>query len=199
MKILLIGANGTIGQSVKDELSLRHHVISAGRSAGDLKVDITDAKSIEEMFREIDNIDALVCTAGAAKWGKFEDLSEEDFYLGIGSKLMGQVNLVRIGKDYLNENGSFTLITGILADDPVMGTVPAAMVNSGLHGFVLAASRELKRGLRINVVAPGLVENSVERIGHLFPGHKAVSMKDTARGFCRSVEGNVTGEVIRIY
>ncbi len=199
MKILLIGANGTIGKAVCKELAQRHEVITAGRTNADVTVDITKADSIESMFKQLKDIDAVVCTAGAAKWGHFEDLSEEDFYVGVHSKLMGQVNLVRIGKDYINENGSFTLITGILADDPVRGTAVSAMVNGGIHSFVLAAARELKRGLRVNVVAPGLVEDSVERIGHLFPGHRAVSMTEAARGFCRSVEGNVTGEVIRIY
>jgi len=65
------------------------------------------------------NIDAIVCIAGEAKWGPFDSMTEEDFYIGLRSKLMGQVNLVKIGQKYLNIGGSFTLTTGILADHPV--------------------------------------------------------------------------------
>ena len=112
---------------------------------------------------------------------------------------MGQINLVRIGKDFVSENGSFTLTTGILAEDPVYMTTNAAMVNGGIHGFVLAVSLELKNGLRINAVAPGLVEDSATKFGDFFPGHIPVPMDRVATGYIRSVEGKRTGEVIRIY
>ena len=126
-------------------------------------------------------------------------MTEEDFYVGIKSKMMGQVNLVRIGQEYLNEGGSFTLTTGILGEDPVYKTTNAAMVNGAIHGFVLAVSQELKNGHRINVVAPGLVEDSAQKFGDYFPGHIPVSMEKVAAGYVRSVEGKRTGEIIRIY
>lgn len=199
MKILVVGGKGTIGKTVANRLKEKHEVIVAGRNSGEINVDITDNDSIKKMYNKIGKIDAVVCCAGAAKWAAFEDMTEEDFYIGIKSKMMGQINLVRFGKEYLNSGGSFTLTTGILAEDPVYKTTNAAMVNGSIHGFVLAVSQELKNGLRINVVAPGLVEDSAKKYGAFFPGHKPVPMDKVANGFIRSIEGKRTGEIIRIY
>lgn len=199
MKIIIIGGNGTIGKHVSKHFSKKHEILIAGRTEGDLTVDIADADSIKQMFEQTENIDAVVCIAGEAKWDKFENLTEEDFYIGIKSKLMGQVNLVRIGKYFINKNGSFTLTTGILADDPVEMTTSAAMVNGGIHSFVKAAALELDRGIRINVVASGLVEDAVEKYQDYFPGHNAIPMPKVVNGYVRSVEGKVNGEIIKIY
>ncbi|WP_167618027.1 short chain dehydrogenase [Maribellus sediminis] len=200
MKILVVGGNsGTIGKTVAAYLSKKHEVITAGRNGGDVLVNIESAESIKNMFEQLDDLDAVVSCVGAAKWGAFEDLSEEDYYVGIKSKLMGQVNLVRIGKEYVKAGASFTLTTGILADDPVKGATNSAMVNNAIHGFVRAASQELKNGLRLNAVAPGLVEDSAERLGDAFPGHTPVPMDKVAAGYVRSVEGLRTGEIIRVY
>ncbi|MCY1720579.1 short chain dehydrogenase [Prolixibacteraceae bacterium Z1-6] len=199
MKILVIGGNGTIGSCVADRLKQKHEVITAGRTSGDFNVDIENKKSIKDLFNQTGKVDAIVSCAGATKWAAFESMTEEDFYIGIKSKMMGQINLVRLGQEYLNAGGSFTLTTGILAEDPVYMTTNAAMVNGAIHGFVLAVSQELKNGHRINAVAPGLVEDSKEKFGDYFPGHNPVPMHKVANGYVRSVEGKRTGEIIRIY
>jgi NAD(P)-dependent dehydrogenase (short-subunit alcohol dehydrogenase family) len=170
-----------------------------GRSSGDVLVDIADSGSIEAMYESVGQLDAVVCIAGEAKWAAFDAMTEEDFYVGLRSKLMGQVNLVRIGQGYLNRGGSFTLSTGILADHPVLLTTSAAMVNGGIHSFVKAAALELEKGIRINVVSSGLVEDAVDRYEAYFPGHNPIPMRKVVNGYVRSVEGKGTGEIIRIY
>jgi NAD(P)-dependent dehydrogenase (short-subunit alcohol dehydrogenase family) len=197
MKILLIGGNGTIGRTVKANLAARHEVIIAGRKSGDILVDIADSKSIEQMFEALGKVDAVVNIAGEAKWDLFENLSEEDFYIGIRSKLMGQVNLVRIGRGYINPGGSITLTTGILADDPVAMTTSAAMVNGAIHSFVKAVVLELNH-IRVNAVSAGLVEDAYEKYKDFFPGHNPVSMKKVVNGYIKSVEGKINGEIIRV-
>lgn len=199
MKILIVGGNGTVGKAAVKALEKKHEIIIAGRNSGAVLVDLENSESIKKMYEQTGKLDAVVSCAGAAKWAPFQEMKEEDFYLGIKSKLMGQVNLVRIGQDYVNEGGSFTLTTGILADDPVYGTTNAAMVNNAIHGFVIAVSPELPKGFRINAVAPGLVEDSAEKLGDLFPGHSPVRMEKVGLGYVRSVEGKKTGEIIRIY
>ncbi len=199
MKILIIGGNGTIGKKVSAHFASKHEILIGGRNSGDVNVDISDSKSIDTMFESIGRVDAVVCIAGEAKWAAFESMSEEDFYIGLKSKLMGQVNLVRIGQDYVNEGGSFTLSTGILADHPVELTTSPAMVNGGIHSFVKAASLELKKGIRINVVSSGLVEDAVEKYEAYFPGHNPIPMKKVINGYVKSVEGKGTGEIIRMY
>lgn len=199
MKILLIGGSGTLGSAVANALAANHQLIIAGRRSGELQVDIADSNSIAQLFQSTGKVDAIVCTAGEAKWAPFEELTEEDFYIGIRNKLMGQVNLVRIGKDYLTPGGSFTLTTGILAEDPVPMTTSAAMVNGAIHSFVLAAALELDQGKRINVVASGLVEDSVDRYRDYFPGHNPVPMQKMVNGYIRSIAGKGTGQIIRVY
>jgi NAD(P)-dependent dehydrogenase (short-subunit alcohol dehydrogenase family) len=199
MKILIIGGNGTIGKIVASHFANEHQILIAGRRSGDVVVDISDSHSIKSMFEKVGQLDAILNIAGEAKWADFNQLSEDDFYIGLRSKLMGQVNLVRIGQDYLNANGSITLSTGILADDPVVKTTSAAMVNGGIHSFVQAVALELEHGIRINVVSLGVVEDSYEKYKALFPGHNPIPMAKAISAYVRSVMGKRTGEIIRIY
>ena len=199
MKILIVGGNGTIGKKVSKYFSKKHEVIIGGRNSGDVTIDIADSESIKLMFETIGKVDAVVCAAGEAKWAQFASMTEEDFYIGIKSKLMGQVNLVRIGKDYVNPGGSFTLSTGILADHPVSLTTSAAMVNGAIHSFVKAVSLELEHNIRINVVSSGLVEDAVDIYEAYFPGHNPIPMKKVVNGFVKSIQGSGNGEIIRMY
>ena len=199
MKILIIGGNGTIGKKVVSHFKEKHEVLVAGRSKGDALVDIADSESIQVLFQQVGKVDAVVCRAGEAKWDDFHQLSEEDFYIGLKSKLMGQVNLVRIGQNYLSDHGSVTLTTGILADDPVVKTTSASMVNGGIHSFVKAVALEMKNGIRVNVVSSGMVEDAYEKYRDYFPGHNPIPMDKVVNGYVRSVQGRGNGEIIRIY
>ncbi len=199
MRILIIGGNGTIGKKVSTHFQTNHEVVIGGRSNGDIRVDIADSDTIVKLFEDLGKFDAIICTAGEAKWTSFSDLTEEDYYIGIKSKLMGQVNLVRIGSAYLTPGGSITLTTGILADDPVLKTSSAAMVNGAIHSFVQAVALELENGIRVNAVSCGVVEDAYEKYKDYFPGHSAISMDKVVNGYVRSVEGRRSGEVIRIY
>lgn len=199
MKILIVGGNGTIGQTVASHFKNDHEILIAGRTSGDVTVNIADSFSIKAMFEKIGKLDAIICIAGEAKWADFNDLSEEDYYIGLKSKLMGQVNLVRIGQHYLNESGSITLTTGILADDPVVKTASASMVNGGIHSFVQAAALEMVYGIRLNVVSSGMVEDAYEKYKSYFPGHNPIPMPKVINGYVRSVLGKGNGEIIRIY
>lgn len=199
MKILLVGGNGTIGKRVRDHFSKKHEVLVASRNSGTYTLDLSRSDSIKSLLEKVGKIDALICTAGEAKWAPFNDLTEEDYYIGFRNKLMGQVNLVRMGKEYLNPGGSITLTTGVLADDPVPQTASAAMVNGAIHSFVKAAQLELENGIRLNVVSSGLVEDALEKYEDYFPGHNAIPMGRVVNGYVKSVEGKISGEIIRIY
>ncbi len=199
MRILIVGGFGTIGKKVSAHFKSNNEVVIAGRSSGDITVDISDSSSIKAMFEKSGKFDAIICIAGNSRWDDFNNLTEEDFYIGLKSKLMGQVNLVRIGQNYLTPKGSITLTTGILADDPVVKTTSAALVNGGIHSFVKAVSLEIENGIRVNVIAPGLVEDSYEKLKDYFPGHIPVPMSKVVKAYERSVLGKDAGKVIRIY
>lgn len=198
MRILIIGGNGTIGKRVTQHFQEKHEVLIGGRNNGEVQIDIADSESIANVLEQTGKFDAILCIAGEAKWAKFEELTEKDYYIGLRSKLMGQVNLVRIGRNYLNPKGSITLSTGILADDPVEQTASAAMVNGGLHSFVKAAALEIDE-IRVNVVSLGLVEDAFEKYKDYFPGHNPISMQKAVNAYLKSVEGKLHGEVIRSY
>jgi NAD(P)-dependent dehydrogenase (short-subunit alcohol dehydrogenase family) len=198
MKVLVIGGNGTIGSKVCARLRENHSVLVAGRNSGNVKVDFSDAASIRSMFNSVGKLDAIVSIAGEAKWDKFENLSEEDFYIGIKSKLMGQVNVARIGLEFLNPNGSITLSTGILADDPVNMTSSAALVNGGINSFVRAVALELENGNRINAICADLVEDSFEKYKEYFPGNTPVPMNKIVDGYVKCIEGKINGRILKI-
>ncbi len=199
MKILIIGGTGTIGKKVAAHFSKDHEVIRAGLTTGDINIDISDSISIEKALEKVGKLDALISTAGKAKWAPFDEMKISDYELGINNKLMGQVNLVRIGRKYLHKSGSITLTTGILGDDPVVQTTGAAMVNGAIHSFVKAVALELRNNIRVNVVSPGLVEDSAEKYRDYFPGYNPIPMEKVINGYVRSVRGKDNGQVIRIY
>ena len=199
MKILIIGTSGTIGSKVISHFIKDNEVITANRTSGDIEVDISNSDSIRSMFDKTGIVDSIINTGGKVKWAPYEQLTEEDYYMGIKNKLMGQVNLTILGLDYLSPNGSITLTAGMLSEHPVYMTTNAALVNGGLHSFVKAMVLEIKEGKRINVVSPGLVEDSVADYKNYFPGYTAIPMDKVVNGYIKSVNGKINGEVIRIY
>jgi len=198
MKILLIGASGTIGRRIYETLSKKHHIVRASREGEDVNVDMTSADSIEQMYKSVADIDAVICAAGPAKFGLFRDMTEDDFYVGIRGKMMGQVNLVRIGQNYINDGGSFTLTTGILADEPIAGSTAVTLLNAGLNGFALAAAQELGREMRVNVVSPTIVEDSIDAYGDAFVGFDPAPMDRVVNAYVRCITGQFTGRVLRV-
>lgn len=196
MKIIIVGAEGDIGTAVCEELGARHEIIKAGRSRGDVLVDMADRRSVEDMYAKIGTIDAVISTAGDVHFGPLEEYTQDTFMVGLQNKVMGQVNLVLAGINAVTDGGSFTLTSGVLDRDPIRMGTAAATANGALGGFVVGAAVELPRGLRVNVVSPGLLDVSVPRYGEWFPGHEPVSAKRVGRAFAKSVEGPITGQVI---
>lgn len=195
MRILVVGGTGTIGQSVVSKLSLRHEVIIAGHQNGEVRVDIADRGSIEKMFQHVGKVDAVVSTTGKVHFGVFPEITEEQYVLGLNNKLMGQVNLVSVGLNYLNDEGSFTLTSGILNRDPIRFGSSAAMVNGAIDGFVKGAAIEMPRGLRINAISPTVVAESMGKYADFFRGFVPVEAAVVAHAYVKSVEGAQSGQV----
>ena len=198
MRILVVGAFGTIGRAVVAELQERHEIVTAGRTTGDLHLDITDRESIGAAYVEAGPLDAVVCAAGKVKFAPFAQMEHEDYEIGLRDKLMGQVDLVLLGRDHLPHGGSFTLTTGVLDIDPIVQGTSASMVNGAVNAFVMAAAIEMPRGLRINVVSPGVIEEAMADYGPFFRGFEPVPAARAALAYAKSVEGALTGRVIRV-
>jgi len=196
MRIILIGASGTIGREVARALAVNNEVITASRSGGDLQVDMADTESVTALFQTAGAFDAVVSTAGSARFGPLDELSYDDFLFSFRNKLMGQVNLIRIGRNFINDNGSFTLTSGVLAREPMPGSRAISLVNAGLEGFVRAAQLELERGVRVNVVSPVWVQETLLAMGRKeLEGMPAALV---ARAYVASVNGTMKGQVLDV-
>ncbi|MBV8224449.1 MAG: short chain dehydrogenase [Verrucomicrobia bacterium] len=151
---------------------------------------------IPRCFQTVGRIDHIVSTTGAARFLLLAKLTDEDFRFSLANKLMGQINLVGIGLDYLKQDGSITLTGGILARQPMAGSAVISLVNAGLEGFVRAAALEAPRGIRINVVSlPWVAETLKELNMDPSSGKPAV---EVAQGYVKSIELQQTGQVIEI-
>ena len=198
MRILIVGGSGTVGKAAATELGRRHEIVRAGRTSGDLTVDVMDEASVKAMYAKLGKVDAIVTCVGHVHFGPVASMTPEQFRKGLNDKLMGQVNLVLLGMDNVNDNGSFTLTSGILDRDPVRQGANAAAVNGAIGAFVKGAAIEMPRGIRINAVSPGLLEDSAVKYDGFFPGHEPVSAARVGLAYAKSVDGALTGQVICI-
>ncbi|MEJ6403426.1 short chain dehydrogenase [Yoonia sp. 2307UL14-13] len=196
MRIILVGASGDVGQAAYAELSQHHDVVRAGRTTGDIMIDIADRGSVDAMYDKVGVFDALISTAGSVHFAPLADQTDKTLKIGLENKVMGQINLVLSGMAKISRNGSFTLTSGVLDRDPVISGMGAALANGALAGFVTGAAMEMPRGQRINVVSPGLLDVSEHRYGALFPGHDRVCSKSVGRAFAKCVEGTISGQVV---
>lgn len=198
MKIVIIGASGTVGQAVTDALSRRHEVIRVGRTRGDFQVDITSQESVQALFERLGPVDAIVSASGGLHFGPLATMTDRDFNSGLQNKLLGQVRLALTGQHYLNKGGSITLVSGIVAQEPIAQGVNATTVNAALEGFVRAAACELPRGIRINLISPTVLTESAGAYDGFFPGFASVPAAAVAQAYRRSVEGVQSGRVYTV-
>lgn len=196
MRILIVGATGLLGSAAASALRGRHEIIEASRS-GQITVDLTEPDSVQRMFEEVGNVDAVLSCAGSVPFKPLGELTDEDFRAGFEDKVLGQVNLVQIGVSYVNDNGSFTLTSGVLAREPILTGAAASLANGALESFVMAAAPELPRRIRINAVSPSVL---AEATGYhdYFPGFSRVPAETVGRSFLKAVEGIQTGQVFAL-
>ena len=192
MRVLLVGGTGTIGGAVAGALEAAgHEVVRVGSSSGEHTVDLADKASIESLYDAVGEAEAVVCAAGIARFGPLEELDDEAFRSSLANKLMGQVNLVRVGIGRMSEGGSFTLTSGTLSQRPTPGTTAVAMTGAAVEAFARAAALDLDGRYRVNVVSPGWVaESRVEAGLDPMPGIWAA---DLARYYVRCLEGSANG------
>lgn len=197
--VILIGAQGKMGQAALSGLG-KHKVITASRSGEgcDFQVDITSRESIERLYQNVGSFDAVVNTAGYCEYAPFGEMSDEQWQTTIQSKLMGQINLVNIGLNYINQGGSFTLISGILNIKPIPLAIADATTSGAIDTFGQCVAHELPRGIRINVVNPTVLEEAWDVYGEMMPGFQPVPGALVGKAFERSVDGFISGQVLYV-
>jgi NAD(P)-dependent dehydrogenase (short-subunit alcohol dehydrogenase family) len=191
MRVIVIGATGTIGKAVADAFAVRHEVLRASRH-GEVKVDIEDPDSIRAMYREVGRVDGVVSCTGHGAFKPLGELTDEDLDFTLRNKLLGQVNLVRHGVDHVSDGGVFLLTAGIFSQRPIPGVPALAIANGGLECFARAAALDLPRGIRINTVSPPFIDETAKKMG--FVG--GMPAAENAMWYLRLLEGTETGEVV---
>lgn len=194
MRILIVGATGTIGRPLVAALQDRHDLVLASREKAHERVDISDPASIRALYRRIGKLDAVASASGEARFRPLAELTDEDFAFSMGSKLMGQVNLVRYGFDTVSDGGSFTITSGTLAREPMVGGAVPSLLNGALESFTRAAALEAPRRIRVNVVSPPWVTETL--LAFKMDPTNGMSADEVARAYVESIEGKQTGAVI---
>jgi NAD(P)-dependent dehydrogenase (short-subunit alcohol dehydrogenase family) len=194
MRVLIVGGNGLLGQEIAKALQSGNEIITASRKGSDVSVDLSDKASIVAMFGQVGNVGAVVCVGGTAKFAPLDSLGDDDFAFSLANKLMGQVNLVRCAVGHVDANGSVTLTSGTLAQEPMVGSAAVSIVNAGVEGFARAAALEMQGKLRVNVVSPGWVSETLRSMGK--DASQGIPAADVASVYKQSVEGTITGQVL---
>jgi NAD(P)-dependent dehydrogenase (short-subunit alcohol dehydrogenase family) len=196
MRILVVGAEGTVGKAAISGFSKNHEIVKAGRKSGHVHVDVMDSASVTAMYQKIGKVDAVVACTGHSHFGPISEMLPSQFLDGLKDKVMGQVNLVLLGMNHVNDSGSFTLVSGILSRDPIRQGANAAACDGALDAFVIGAAIEMPRGIRINAISPGLLADAALKYDGYFPGHVPVSNERIGYAFAKCVEGAVNGQII---
>ena len=160
------------------------------------QVDIADEESIQNLFNQIGEVDAVISTTGLSAFGTLDELTDEQFSLGWNNKLMGQINILRVGHSFVREGGVILLTSGMLANEPIPGSASTSAANGALNSFVNAASLELGDKLRINADSPIFVKETMEMMGMDSGG--GMSATDTSKAYQAALEGSMTGEVVDV-
>ena len=192
MRVIVVGASGTIGQAVAEALAGEHEVLRASRSSGELRVDIASPESIRRMYDAAGEVDAVVGCAGSARFKPLAQLEDDDFAFSLGNKLMGQVNLVRLGIGRVR--GSFTLTSGVLSQEPMPGSAAISVVNAGVEAFARAAALEMPEGVRVNVVSPPWVSETLAAMGR--DGAGGLPAATVAKAYLHALTSRESGATI---
>jgi NAD(P)-dependent dehydrogenase (short-subunit alcohol dehydrogenase family) len=195
MRVVVIGATGTIGAAVVQALKPGHEVIGVSRKSTP-GVDLENPASVAALFRGLTDVDAVVCCAGNAAFKPIGQLTDEDFAFSLRHKLMGQVNVIRnaISTGAVKDGGSITVTGGTLAQKPMPAGSAVSLVNAALEGFVRAAALEAPRGLRINVVSPPWVKETLQKLNMQAP--ESLSAAEVAKSYVAAIERRLNGQVI---
>lgn len=192
-KIIVVGSTGTIGQKVVAQLEHDYEIVTINRNSGYYQADMQDAATLEVIFKRIGYFDGLIATSGYGKWGTMDEHSLQDYLDGINSKLMGQVKLVTIGREYAKEGACFVLTSGILAQYPVEGGISLSMINAAIEAFVKSAALEMKN-MRINAVSPSFAKETMELMG--MDSSTGVPAIEFAKLYKQAIESEMTGQVL---
>lgn len=176
---VVLGATGGIGSALCRRLARDGATpILAARDEGRLRefadeldapyhaIDATDAAAVEELFSRVAEENGPI--AGAANCvGSFllkpaHMTSDDEFSHQISQNLTTAFNTVRAAARHMPQGGSVVLLSSVAARVGLANHEAIAAAKAGVAGLALsAAASYVARGLRFNVVSPGLVQTQM--------------------------------------
>jgi NAD(P)-dependent dehydrogenase (short-subunit alcohol dehydrogenase family) len=193
MRVVVVGATGTIGKAVADALAARHEVVRASRH-GPVKADQGDPASLARLFEQVKDVDAVIACAGGGAFKPLAQLTEADLAASVQDKLVGQVNVALAALRSVKDGGSITLTSGVLSREPIPGGAAFSLVNGALESFGRAAALEAKRGVRVNVVSPPWISETLRAL-KMDPS-MGITAAACAKAYVAVVEGQQRGEIL---
>jgi NAD(P)-dependent dehydrogenase (short-subunit alcohol dehydrogenase family) len=171
----------------------------------------TAAKIVETALSRFQSIDALVNNAGIFFTKPFTDYTVDDFKSLISTNVEGFLYVTQlVVKQMLAQKtgGSIVTITAALARNPIRGVTAAVpmITKGGLETITQHLAMEYaKDGIRVNAVAPGVVDTPLHRqtprdvMQSLSPMGRVSTVKDITDAVMYLTDADtVTGDILYV-
>ena len=186
----------------------------AGGSAEAVKFDVGNAAeaegAINDLLGRLERIDVLVNNAGVTADGLFLMMPRRDWNAVIDTTLHGFYNMTKpvLRKMLRRKSGAIVSLSSVSALVGNRGQANYAAAKAGLIAASRVLSSEVARlGIRVNVVAPGLVDTEMirdaplESIKKMIPMGRIGRPEEVARVvrfLCSDDASYITGQVISV-
>ncbi len=161
---LLIAASSDIGQATARRLrDAGHRVLTTARDSSviepDAVLDATDFDAVDRVVGEAGELDGIAVFAGSMLLKPAHLVSRAQYDETIAASLTTSFAVVRAAGPHVRGGGSVVLSSSAAALAGLSNHDAIAAAKAGVIGLTLsAAASYASRGLRINAVAPGLVQ-----------------------------------------
>ena len=129
-----------------------------GHGTRAVAADMGEEDQVRALFADLERVDILVTCAGGAVFGDIETLPPSEWKRLFHGRFFGQIYCCHYAIPKMPEGGVILLCSGIAADAHVDHYAGGAALCGAVNGMGKALAVDLaKRGLRVNVLSPGLI------------------------------------------
>ena len=175
-RILVTGATGALGRSVLEKFTKCGDSVVAvhtpnqkpGSMAGVewVAADLTQRKSVFDLFARVDDLDAVVHCAGGFRFGMIGDISAEDFRFltSLNFESSYYVASAAVPAMKKRKKGTLLFISSFATLNPASGMSAYAATKAAINGMVTSLAVELKNdGIRVNAILPSVIDTPANR------------------------------------
>ena len=188
-KVVVVGGSSGIGLATAEMAKAQGaEVVIASRNAERVKAaadklgakgisaDVTNDRSVTDLFRAVGPVDHVVVSAAQLRTGPFKTVAMEDVRATMEGKLWGAWRCARAAE--IKPGGSLTLVSGFLSIRPRPNAAIVSVANGALESLTRALALELAP-VRVNCVSPGIIDTPIRAA---MPEAARHEMLDEGRG-----------------